>query len=37
MASTGWNVVVVTSAGTVRGLVTTERLNAVAESVLGHN
>jgi len=37
MASTGWNVVVVTSAGTVRGLVTSERLNAVAESVLGHN
>ncbi|HYJ28454.1 MAG TPA: site-2 protease family protein, partial [Nocardioides sp.] len=37
MASTGWNVVVVTSAGTVRGLVTSERLNAVAETVMGRN
>ena len=37
MATTGWGVVVVTSAGTVRGLVTSERLNAVAESVLGRN
>lgn len=37
MASTGWSVVIVTSAGTVRGLVTSERLNAVAETVLGRN
>lgn len=37
MASTGWGVVVVTSGGAVRGLVTSERLNAVAERVLGHN
>ena len=37
MATTGWGVVVVTSAGTVRGLVTSERLNAVAETVLGRN
>lgn len=37
MASTGWGVVVVTSAGTVRGLVTSERLNAVADAVLGRN
>ena len=37
MASTGWGVVVVTSAGTVRGVVTSERLNAVAERVLGRN
>ena len=37
MATTGWGVVVVTSAGTVRGLVTSERLNAVAEAVLGRN
>ena len=34
---TGWGVVVVTSAGKVRGLVTSERLNAVAEAVLGRN
>ena len=34
---TGSAVVVVTSAGTVRGLVTSERLNAVAETVLGRN
>ncbi|HWO50556.1 MAG TPA: hypothetical protein VNN23_03080, partial [Ornithinibacter sp.] len=37
MATTGWGVVVVTSGGTVRGLVTSERLNAVAEAVLGRN
>jgi Zn-dependent protease len=37
MATTGWGVVVVTSAGTVRGIVTSERLNAVAETVLGRN
>jgi Zn-dependent protease len=37
MATTGWGVVVVTSAGAVRGLVTSERLNAVAETVLGRN
>jgi Zn-dependent protease len=37
MASTGSSVVVLTSAGAVRGLVTSERLNAVAESVLGRN
>jgi hypothetical protein len=37
MASTGWTVVVVTFAGTVRGLVTSERLNAVAETVMGRN
>lgn len=37
MAITGWSVVVVTSTGTVRGLVTSERLNAVAEGVLGRN
>jgi hypothetical protein len=37
MATTGSSVVVVTSAGTVRGLVTSERLNAVAETVLGRN
>ena len=37
MATTGSGVVVVTSAGTVRGLVTSERLNAVAETVLGRN
>jgi Zn-dependent protease len=37
MASTGSSVVVVTSAGAVRGLVTSERLNDVAESVLGRN
>ena len=37
MATTGWGVVVVTSAGTVRGLVTSERRNAVAETVLGRN
>jgi putative heme iron utilization protein len=37
MAGTGASVVVVTSAGAVRGLVTSERLNTVAESVLGRN
>jgi Zn-dependent protease len=37
MATTGSNVVVVTSAGQVRGLVTSARLNAVAETVLGRN
>jgi Zn-dependent protease len=37
MATTGWGVVVVTSAGQVRGLVTSDRLNAVAEAVLGRN
>ncbi|HET6967081.1 MAG TPA: site-2 protease family protein [Ornithinibacter sp.] len=37
MATTGWGVVVVTSAGAVRGLVTSERLNAVAEAVLRRN
>jgi hypothetical protein len=37
MATTGWGVVIVTSAGTVRGLVTSERLNAVAETALGRN
>jgi len=37
MALTGWNLVVVTSGGGVRGLVTSERLNAVAESALGRN
>ena len=37
MAITGWSVVVVTSAGEVRGLVTSDRLNAVAEAVLGRN
>jgi Zn-dependent protease len=37
MATTGWGVVVVTTDGTVRGVVTSERLNAVAESALGRN
>ena len=37
MATTGWGVVIVTSAGEVRGLVTSDRLNAVAEAVLGRN
>jgi len=37
MATTGSGVVIVTWAGTVRGLVTSERLNAVAETVLGRN
>lgn len=37
MATTGWGVVVVTSAGTVRGVVTSERLNAVAEAALRRN
>ena len=37
MAVTGRTVVVVTSAGEVRGLVTSDRLNAVAEAVLGRN
>ena len=34
MATTGWGVVVVTTGGAVRGVVTSERLNAVAEAVL---
>ena len=37
MATTGWGVVIVTSGGEVRGLVTSDRLNAVAEAVLGRN
>ena len=37
MATTGSGVVIVTWAGTVRGMVTSERLNAVAETVLGRN
>ena len=37
MATTGWGVVVVTTAGAVRGVVTSERLNAVAEAVLRRN
>ena len=37
MATTGRGVVVVTSAGAVRGIVTSERLNAVAEAVLRRN
>ena len=37
MASSSWGVVVVTSGGQVRGLVTAQRLNAVAERVLGRN
>lgn len=37
MAASGWGVVVVTSAGVVRGVVTSERLNAVAEAVLRRN
>ena len=37
MAGTGWGVVVVTTGGAVRGLVTSERLNAVAEAVLRRN
>lgn len=37
MATSNWGVVVVTSAGAVRGLVTSERLNAVAEAVLRRN
>lgn len=37
MATSGWGVVVVTSAGAVRGVVTSERLNAVAEAVLRRN
>jgi Zn-dependent protease len=37
MAVTGWGEVVVTSGGTVRGVVTSSRLNAVAEAVLRRN
>jgi Zn-dependent protease len=37
MAVTGWGEVVVTSGGTVRGVVTSGRLNAVAEAVLRRN
>jgi Zn-dependent protease len=37
MATTGWGVVVVTTGGAVRGVVTSERLNAVAEAVLRRN
>lgn len=37
MASSSWGAVVVTSGGQVRGLVTVQRLNAVAERVLGRN
>lgn len=37
MAASNWGVVVVTSAGRVVGLVTAERLNAVAERILRRN
>jgi len=37
MAATGWGLVVVTSGGAVRGVVTADRLNAVASSASGRN
>jgi Zn-dependent protease len=37
MQATGWGVVVVTGGGRVRGLVTAERLDAVAKQALGRN
>jgi Zn-dependent protease len=37
MATSNWGVVVVTTAGQVSGLVTAERLNAVAEQILRRN
>lgn len=37
MALAGHPLVVVTAGGQVRGLVTSERINAAAESLLGHN
>jgi Zn-dependent protease len=37
MAATGWGLVIVTTGGTARGAITSERLNAVARSVTGRN